>query len=224
MEKLKLSIDLTDINKALSDLKKGIRVKLIPDDGDVKKKLAQIKSPIVKITIKPGDDLDKVKKDIESLPKGVVVQVRAVTDTPSKVAEIKSKIGELPNVKNLNVNVQTGMSIARLGFLGAAITGVGTLFTGLTNSIRLLQSAMSNSSEFESITARLNALYGSADKAKIVFENFKEVAMTTPFELKDVASAGAQLKAFGLDAEQNIKQLADLAAFMGTDMATAASA
>ena len=78
--------------------------------------------------------------------------------------------------------------------------------------------------EFEKLKTRLNTMYGSVNKGTKAFQAFNKVAATTPFQLKNVVEAGASLKAFGLDAEENIKGLSDLAAFMGVDIVEAAGA
>ena len=79
------------------------------------------------------------------------------------------------------------------------------------------------SSGFEDVKTRLTGLMGSAERAERAFKNFNEVAATTPFSLQDVVEAGAQLKAFGADAEGMIKPVTDLAAFMGTTATEAAN-
>tara|TARA_Y100000310_G_scaffold136987_1_gene135868 strand:+ start:153 stop:1931 length:1779 start_codon:yes stop_codon:yes gene_type:complete len=97
-----------------------------------------------------------------------------------------------------------------VGFLGKQIFDVG-------------RSALKTAATFETLKVRLTALYGSVDRGTKAFANFNKVAATTPFQLQDVVDAGASLKAFGLDAEEMIKPLADLAAFMQVDMSVAAS-
>ncbi len=78
--------------------------------------------------------------------------------------------------------------------------------------------------DFEALEVRLQNLFNSVEDGTRAFNNFKSVASTTPFAVREVVEAGAQLKAFGINAENNIKITADLAAFMGTDMVEAASA
>ncbi|HOD54536.1 MAG TPA: hypothetical protein PKJ08_08430, partial [Candidatus Cloacimonadota bacterium] len=78
--------------------------------------------------------------------------------------------------------------------------------------------------DFETLRVRLVNLYQDAEKAGQVFEQFKVIAATTPFELRNVVEAGASLKAFGLNAEDTLKSVADLAAFMGVDIVEASQA
>ncbi len=84
--------------------------------------------------------------------------------------------------------------------------------------------SVKTAAEFQKLQTRLNTLYGSINAGKQAFDTFNQVASTTPFALKNVVEAGASLKAFGMDAEENIKGLSDLAAFMGVDIVEAAGA
>jgi len=93
--------------------------------------------------------------------------------------------------------------------VGAAVKVVGTL--------------VGASAKFEAVKTRLVGLTGSVEKANKAFDAFNQVAATTPFSLDDVVNAGAQLKAFGADAEALIKPITDLAAFMGTTATEAAN-
>ena len=94
-------------------------------------------------------------------------------------------------------------------------------FTLVTGSVgKFIQ----KSAEFEKVKVRLNAMFGSVDKGTQAFNKFNKIAATTPFTLEDVVEAGAALKAFGVDAENLIKPVSDLAAFMGTTASEAASA
>ena len=97
-----------------------------------------------------------------------------------------------------------------VGFLGKQIFDIG-------------KSAVNTAASFETLRVRLTSLYGSVQRGEKAFKKFNDVAATTPFMLQDVVGAGASLKAFGLDAEETIKPLADLAAFMQVDMSVAAS-
>jgi len=94
-------------------------------------------------------------------------------------------------------------------------------FTLVTGSVgKFIQ----KSAQFEKVKVRLNAMFGSVERGTEAFNTFNKIAATTPFKLEDVVEAGAALKAFGADAESLIKPVADLAAFMGTTAAEAASA
>jgi len=93
----------------------------------------------------------------------------------------------------------------------------------LTAAVRAIGTLVSSSAKFEAVKTRLVGLTGSVEKANKAFDVFNQVAATTPFSLDDVVNAGAQLKAFGADAEALIKPITDLAAFMGTTATEAAN-
>ena len=86
------------------------------------------------------------------------------------------------------------------------------------------QSFFRASIQFEDVRTRLIGLTGSVENAEFAFEKFSRVAATTPFQLDDVVNAGAQLNAFGASANDTIKPITDLAAFMGTTATEAANA
>lgn len=94
--------------------------------------------------------------------------------------------------------------------IGAAVKATGAL--------------VGAASKFESLRTRLVGLTGSVQGAEKAFANFNSVAATTPFTLEDVVGAGAQLQAFGADANSLIKPVTDLAAFMGSTATEAANA
>ena len=133
------------------------------------------------------------------------VKSKGVKKANRDVKKLKSSIGGLSKAV-------TGLAI---GFgvykLGGAIINLG-------------KSSIQTAGEFEALRIRLNNMYGSVEKGGKAFETFNRIAATTPFQLKNVVQAGASLKMFGMDAEETIKPLSDLAAFMGEDVVYAASA
>ena len=77
-------------------------------------------------------------------------------------------------------------------------------------AVKAVTTLVGASARFEAVRTRLVGLTGSVDKANKAFDTFNTVAATTPFSLEDVVNAGAQLKAFGSDAEALIKPITDL--------------
>jgi len=104
-----------------------------------------------------------------------------------------------------------------------AIKSVGVLYI-LQKAFDFGRTIIQTASQFEQLKTRLTSLYGSAEKASVVFDQFKKIAATTPFSLQGVVEAGANLKAFGMDAEKTLKGVTDLAAFMGLDVVEASAA
>ncbi len=136
------------------------------------------------------------------------------------VADIKAELNKIERgAKRTGETVENKM--------GAAFKRVGGLLVGLGLGRMVLgwaKSAIRAAADFQTLRTRLNALYGDARKGGVAFSEFVKVAATTPFAVKDVVEAGAALKAFGANATGTIKPVADLAAFMGTDIVTAAQA
>lgn len=141
----------------------------------------------------------------------------------SKIDELKKQLSGIEGVKKIGFDASSIKdSFAKLG---SSITGVNQ---GLELAKKLffsLKSAVIDpAADFETLRVRLVNLYQDTEKANQVFEQFKEIAATTPYELRNVVEAGASLKAFGMNAEKSLKSVADLAAFMGVDVVEAASA
>lgn len=132
-----------------------------------------------------------------------------------------------------NTNVKKTNSA--LGNLRIKASGVRREIGGLRNDLLLASFAFAGvsaaigkvvgvSARFEAVKTRLVGLTGSVENAEKAFDNFNKVASTTPFTLEDVVDAGAQLQAFGADANALIVPITDLAAFMGTTAVEAANA
>ena len=108
-------------------------------------------------------------------------------------------------------------TVAALGITMAGVFSIRGAFS-------LVKSLKDTASQFEQLRVRLDSLYLSAERGGAAFDKFNKIAATTPYQVQNVVEAGATLKAFGVDAENNIKILADLAAFMKVDIVDAASA
>ena len=121
------------------------------------------------------------------------------------------------NSKNLNGSV---------GGVGKAVGGLVIAFGVYKLGgalINIAKSSIDTAAKFELLRTRLDVLYGSVQRGGEAFDNFNKIAAKTPFQLQDVVDAGATLKAFGINAEENLQAVADLAAFMQVDMGVAAA-
>jgi len=127
--------------------------------------------------------------------------------------------------------LRQGMTSA-LSAVGSAVRGTVSALTSLQGMLlttagvggvgALALSIVKAGAEVETFKARLVGLKGSQEAANEAFAFMAELARTTPFDLPQVVQAGIQLEAFGANAESTLKAVADLAAFMGTDLVTAA--
>ena len=107
-----------------------------------------------------------------------------------------------------------------LAAMGQAMTGAGTaLSVGVTAPILgFAAAAIKGAAEQEQLTIAFTTMLGSADKAKVLMTDLAEFAAATPFSQMEVVSAGKQLLAFGVAAEDvkpALTQLGDLAAGIG---------
>ncbi len=138
--------------------------------------------------------------------------------------DVKKEIEKIEGVHDISFVSDAKPALDSIARIGLAITGINQGLQLVKSAFNYLNSiAIKPAADFEIIQTRLISLYGNVDKATQVFEYFKQVAATTPFDLLGIANAGAQLKAFGLDAEKTIKPITDLAAFMGIDVVEAAN-
>jgi len=126
------------------------------------------------------------------------------------------------NLKNKVISLDSATENLKKSMtnLGAGIAAAFSI-REITQSILAVKNTTRT---FEALRIRLNNLFLSVDAGGRAFERFNQIAATTPFTVRQVVEAGAQLKAFGVDAEKNIKILSDLAAFMGVGIVDAASA
>ncbi len=143
------------------------------------------------------------------------------------LADLKRELGEVKTAVNgTGQVVSSGFDGAKESLigLGKAAAGAYSALATIRAAFGALKASIETAGEFEALRTRLGALYGDAKVGAQVFERLADVAATTPFELSDVVEAGASLKAFGADAENLTKSIADLAAFMGTSATEAAQA
>ena len=136
---------------------------------------------------------------------------QGVTKTKQEVDKLDDSTDKLS--KTTDSKLSPALKKAKI-----AIAALGTA------TIAAATHAIKTAAQFEALRTRLNTMYGSVNAGTKAFNTFNKIAATTPFALQNVVEAGASLKAFGLDAEENIKGLSDLAAFMGLDIVEAASA
>tara|TARA_R110002020_G_scaffold37537_4_gene113316 strand:+ start:129 stop:2780 length:2652 start_codon:yes stop_codon:yes gene_type:complete len=76
----------------------------------------------------------------------------------------------------------------------------------------------------EKVKLRLEGLMGSTEGATEAFEAFNQIAKRTPQNIEELAGAGAQLEAFGIDSKAALTAVTDLANFMGRPVQLAAFA
>ncbi len=105
-----------------------------------------------------------------------------------------------------------GMS-SGLGALKTAIAGLGL---GL-----LAKNILQTTSNIEQIKLGLEAFTGSTQQAEAAYAAFRHIAVESPFDTQQVASAGKTLLAFGMDARtatENVRSLSMIAGATGAPL------
>jgi hypothetical protein len=164
------------------------------------------------------------------------LMIQISIDGKEQLDDIIKKLETEYNVKadadfsNISVNLDKG--IGKFNILKAKAQEFGLVMHGISRAWHValaiidktIKKPIQTAGEFEQLQLRLESLYQDADRAAEAFEKFRQVAADTPATLKGVVEAGATLKAFGLEAEDTITAVADLAAYMGMDVVEAAAA
>ena len=119
---------------------------------------------------------------------------------------------------------QRGSTKGLQGSIGSLRNQILVYTFAIGGAVAAMSKFVKAASGFEDVKTRLVGLTGSVAAAERAFKAFNQVAATTPFMLDDVVNAGAQLEAFGLEAEATLMATTDLAAYMGTTAVEAASA
>ena len=123
------------------------------------------------------------KEDIEKGIKSIQTDMKTLEKTSSSVTEKMAN-----NFKNFSDK----------------LSGVGTALTlGVTTPLTALGVAgVKYNAQMEDFEANLTTLLGSADKAKDMLADLKEMANTTPFETSDLLEATQMMLGFGLQADK----------------------
>ncbi len=118
------------------------------------------------------------------------------------------------------VAAQAKTAQQQLAALGAGMTSAGTALTaGVTAPLLGFAAAsIKAAADNEQLAISFTTMLGSAEKAKVLMGELEQFAASTPFSQEEVVTAGKQLLAFGVTAEDiqpTLTQLGDLAAGIG---------
>ena len=150
----------------------------------------------------------------------IEIRTKGFRDAKKGFQEIEKSSDKATKAKNRQRQATAGLR-RQVGALRNNLLLVSFATVGLTKAVGGFVNA---SRQFEDVKTRLVGLTGGAEEAERAFASFNKVAATTPFMLDDVVNAGAQLQAFGLNAEVTLRAVTDLAAYMRTSVVEAANA
>lgn len=117
--------------------------------------------------------------------------------------------------KKLNNSMKTGSTWA---------TQLGNQFSNFISiySIeRFIRNLYTIGGEFQKQQIALRSMIGDANKADVIFERTKDMAVKSPFTFSELASYTKQLSAYGIEYNElydTTKRLADISAGVGVDM------
>lgn len=116
---------------------------------------------------------------------------------------LKSLNKDLEKIKKPTKSITDNLTKG-LDSVGKVATKTGTALTvGLTTPLIALGTAgVKYNAQMEDFEANLTTLLGSADKAKDMLNDLKEMANTTPFETSDLLEATQMMLGFGLAADK----------------------
>ena len=97
-----------------------------------------------------------------------------------------------------------------------AVAGLG-LYKLTSSFASLTKAIIQTNAQFERFAIVLETIDGSAKKAQKDLAWITNFAKTTPYEIDQVTAAFVKLKAYGFDAQKDLRVLGDTAAAMGKD-------
>lgn len=135
----------------------------------------------------------------------------------SKIQKVLSDFGTSANQASKNAeNLQK--QLEGLGSVGKTLAvGAGIVSAGLG---AVGYAALKAAGDFEQQRIAFEVMLGSAEKAKVLLEQLKVLAIKTPFEYTDIVEYSKRLLAMGIaagDVTETIKVLGDISAGVGTD-------
>lgn len=144
------------------------------------------------------------------------------TEEMAKRAENKTAAMELRDQERLNRLVEQGNRklnersriMRELGTMAANVFSIYAAKEVVTNLVRV-------SAEFEAQRTALGAILRDVAQAQNLFSDIKELAVVSPFSVRDLTAYTKQLSAFSVPYEElfeTTKMLADVSAGLGVDM------
>jgi len=122
---------------------------------------------------------------------------------------------------HINANMRLGQSMTGLiSISGDLRNQLGMLVSAYTVE-HLFKNVIETGGEFEKQKLAMGAMLGGLEKADDIFNKDKNLALTSPFNFKDLSNYSKQLSAYGTDYKDlydTTNRLADISAGLGGDM------
>ena len=187
--------------------------------------LLSIQSSLGKSAIKgPQQAADAAEAEARAKQKTAEYAKRLAktTEEMAKRAENKTAAMQLRDQERYNQLVERGNRslgersriMRELGTMAANVFSIYAAKEVVTNLVRV-------SAEFEAQRVALGAILGDVAQAQNLFSDIKELAVVSPFSVRDLTAYTKQLSAFSVPYEElfeTTKMLADVSAGLGVDM------
>jgi len=119
---------------------------------------------------------------------------------------------------NKNISDFSGKTTKQTALIGSAFSKLAPI-VGTVFGIQTIKSITSTVVSFEKLRASLYTVTGSAENADIAFQNIKDFATSTPYQVENITEAFIRLKALGLDASnESLTSFGNTASAMGKDI------
>lgn len=138
---------------------------------------------------------------------------RAENKTAAMQLRDQERYNQLVERGNRSLN-ERGRIMRELGTVAANVFSIYAAKEVVTNLVRV-------SAEFEAQRTALGAILGDVAQAQNLFSDIKELAVVSPFSVRDLTAYTKQLSAFSVPYEElfeTTKMLADVSAGLGVDM------
>lgn len=200
-------LDTTDFDKSAKKLREdaGRLNKDLSDMLEIYNKMRG-KTLITEKGVKNAKEFNAILSEIQQKMSQLPSSVKVHEEATKRVSE---------EVKNTNRHYTTQSTLLR-----QLTTLAGTYFS-VRGAEKFLKSLVNITGEFEVQKMALTSMLQSSEVADSIFNQYRRLALNSPFTFQDFTKFGKQLTAFNIPANELIdttKMLADVAAGLGVDM------
>ena len=122
---------------------------------------------------------------------------------------------------HISANVRLGQSMTGLVSISGDLRNQLGMFVSAYTFENLVKNVIEIGGEFEKQKMAMASMLGSLEQADDIFNRMKNLALTSPFNFKDLSNYSRQLTAYGTDYKDlfdTTNRLADISAGLGGDM------
>jgi len=202
----------------------NLNFEVILQDKNFSSEIKRLEEIANKFNLTMTQTLDITKKIGGNSATGIKSLSKALDSASKSATTLTDKLKKLPNksvstfasgIKTANMNMSAMPGLLRTI---SQLTGVAFGVAGLR---RFLKSLIEITGQFEVQKMALGAMLQNADMADKIFNQYRKLALESPYTFLDFTKYGKQLTAFNIPATELVgttKMLADIAAGLGVSM------